>query len=945
MKRRSKGNGDLFIEESRQLRMIDKSAEQQALEKGKVECFGMTFDSEEARRAYFTDRLREKLADPEFRKTPGFPKGTDEDILALSNPPYFTLCPNPFVNHFMRLSARQKTSPDGNIHAFSDDVSGNKHGSMYNVHPYHTKVPPEAIEPLVQHYTRPGDIILDPFCGTGMAGVAVESINSLNRGQDPRSIILSDISPIAAFIAGNYTKPSVKSKFDSYLQAFLQKVSEETEALYKTRHSGWPASVRDQGLAEKLSAPGQECGRIIYTVWSDVYTCPQCAHEFSLWDAAVDLFNSAILDVFNCPSCNSKLCKEPKHTKSGASLVDRASETWFDPILSRPMARQKRKPCLISYEHNGKRYEKFPDAQDVETIRVSDNLTPQLPSRSMMGMGSKWGDTWRSGVHSGITHVHHFFTNRTLQALSILRARHGRDTLVEFLVTSGMLRMSRLNRYMPQHRDNRNREVVGPLSGTLYVPSISLEINPVAYLTSKERQVSALAMRHGRAHSLTSVMSATNLSAISDASIDYIFTDPPFGDNLFYSELNQIWEWFIGVETAVNLEAVVSDSQDKGIREYGRLMRDALTECHRVLRPGRWLTMEFHNSKNAVWAAIQEALGEAGFVVADVRVLDKQKGTTKQLISANAVMKDLIISAYKPSAEIEILCEDPQGGTELIWKFVRGHLTQVVMPVVHGDTMEVVAERQPHLLFDRMLAFCVMRGIPVPVSAADFYVSLEQSFPMRDGMYFLSTQVSEYDAKRAGVRELGQLTLFVTDEASAIHWVRNQIGNKPQSFQDLQPQFMREMQSWSKHERTVELQEILEQNFLRYDGAGPVPSQIHSYLSSNFKDVRNLKKDAPLLVGRAQDRWYVPDPSKLGDIERLRERALLREFEVYKYSKERKLKLFRTEAVRAGFKAAYEGQDYKTIVSVAAKLPENVLQEDEKLLMYYDVASMRLGDE
>jgi hypothetical protein len=55
--------------------------------------------------------------------------------------------------------------------------------------------------------------------------------------------------------------------------------------------------------------------------------------------------------------------------------------------------------------------------------------------------------------------------------------------------------------------------------------------------------------------------------------------------------------------------------------------------------------------------------------------------------------------------------------------------------------------------------------------------------------------------------------------------------------------------------------------------------------------------------------------------------------------------LFRTEAVRAGFRAAYEGQDYKVIVSVATKLPENVLQEDEKLLMYYDVASMRLGAE
>ena len=99
------------------------------------------------------------------------------------------------------------------------------------------------------------------------------------------------------------------------------------------------------------------------------------------------------------------------------------------------------------------------------------------------------------------------------------------------------------------------------------------------------------------------------------------------------------------------------------------------------------------------------------------------------------------------------------------------------------------------------------------------------------------------------------------------------------------------------------------------------------------------------MIAKAADRWYVPDPSKQVDLEKLRERSLLTEFETYKNAKERKLKLFRTEAVRAGFKVAYEVQDYNTIVSVAAKLPETVLQEDDKLLMYYDVASMRLGDD
>ena len=96
-KLRSKQNGDLFIEGSGQLRMIDKSVEQQIIEKGKVECLGMMFDRDEERRAYFIERLREKLGDPDWRKIPGFPLANDQAILDASDPPYYTACPNPFV--------------------------------------------------------------------------------------------------------------------------------------------------------------------------------------------------------------------------------------------------------------------------------------------------------------------------------------------------------------------------------------------------------------------------------------------------------------------------------------------------------------------------------------------------------------------------------------------------------------------------------------------------------------------------------------------------------------------------------------------------------------------------------------------------------------------------------------------------------------------------------
>ena len=137
--------------------------------------------------------------------------------------------------------------------------------------------------------------------------------------------------------------------------------------------------------------------------------------------------------------------------------------------------------------------------------------------------------------------------------------------------------------------------------------------------------------------------------------------------------------------------------------------------------------------------------------------------------------------------------------------------------------------------------------------------------------------------------------------------------------------------------------ELLEQNFLRYDGQGEVPSQIHSYLSSNFKELRNLPKDDPALRAKGKDRWYVPDPNKATDLEKLRERRLLKEFQEYRESKQKKLKVFRLEAVRAGFKKAWQERDYATIIEVADKIPETILQEDPKLLMWYDQAVTRTG--
>jgi hypothetical protein len=260
-----------------------------------------------------------------------------------------------------------------------------------------------------------------------------------------------------------------------------------------------------------------------------------------------------------------------------------------------------------------------------------------------------------------------------------------------------------------------------------------------------------------------------------------------------------------------------------------------------------------------------------------------------------------------------------------------------------------------------MVAFHIQRGVTVPLSASEFYAGLKQRFDLhpQDEMYFLPEQLAEYEQKRTTVKEILQLELIVINEETAVQWLRQQLTKKPQTFQELHPQFMLTKAAWSKTETPLELGELLEQSFLRYDSKGTIPKQIVSWLkqSSTHRaiitkleentspDTQGLETDNPILISAAKDKWYVPDPNQAIDLEKLREKALLKEFEEYRVSKLKKLKLFRLEAVRAGFKKAWQERNYNIIVDVARKIPETILQEDSKLIMWYDQALNRVGDD
>ncbi|WP_136248424.1 DNA methyltransferase [Halomonas borealis] len=906
----------------------------QTQETGPVECLGQTFPSEAARREHFLKLLAEKLKEPEFRKQEGFPHGGDNAILKMSDPPYYTACPNPWLNDFVEQSGKSyDPSVKYSRKPLAIDVSEGKTDSLYKAHSYHTKVPHLAIVPSILHYTEPGDIVLDGFAGSGMTGVAAQWCGAAtkayrheielewNRQGRPapkwggRRVILSDLSPAATFISANNNLPFSSEEYFKEGQALLSDLWEEIGWMYETSHED-----------------GEAVGRIDYTVWSEVFICPSCNAE-NVFLSAEKVSYKGQRDRILCGTCKAEARKEEMELAK-EHFLESGQLQW----------RPKRVPVSIVYKVGGRTYKKKPDDHDLDILKKIEDLESpanfpheEFRSSKTFNEGRMRTTNTRNTRSIFLPRAAHAIARLWAHAENISEARLRMNLL--YSIEQAIVSMSVFNRYRPTGYSQFGQH----LTGVFYVGSQHAECTPWYILEGKFKRVEKAfrGFHSSRNDAIINTGSSARISCPND-SVDYVFVDPPFGFNIFYADLNKIVEAWHAVYSDVAGEAVIDAYLDKDIHVYQRVMHKCFAEFHRVLKPGRWMTVVFSNSQAKVWNAIQVALQEAGFVVAEVSTLDKKQGSFKQVTSPNAVKQDLVISAYKPNGGLEKRLSERGAAPESAWDFVRTHLAQLPICKLRGGSLEFVVERDPRRIYDRMVAWFVRHDFPVPISTEEFLAGLHTRYPERDGMVFLPDQVAEYDQKRAQVADAPQLELFVSDERSAIDWLSEYLKKRPSTYQGVHPDFTSQVGAgWKKHEAKPELSALLEDNFLMYDGSYEVPSQIHSYLSSNHKDLRGLEKDDPRLIAKAKDRWYVPDPNKAHDLEKKRERALLKEFQSYLEFTGRRLKEFRLEVLRAGFKDAYSKKDYQTIVSIAKKIPDESLQEDEKLLLWYDQALTR----
>ena len=879
-----------------------------------VTCLGMEFENDEARRSYFREELRKKL--PELRKIEGFPIGEDDDIINLSDPPYYTACPNPWLNMLInqwdeqkeQLVKEGKRKVDLEVkEPYANDVTEGKNNPVYTAHTYHTKVPHPAIMRYILHYTQPGDVVFDGFAGTGMTGVAAQACahptseqrTKIERewqdlfGVKPiwgeRHAICGDLSPYASMISYNYNTPVNSALLEQEVKRIFEEVKEECKWMYTTMHDGKPALIN-------------------YVVWSDVCTCSNCGQEFVYWDAAINYKDKCINESFECPHCKSIQNKKN---------LQKAFFTSYDKKLNESNTEVKQSPVIVVYTtKEGKRFERKPTDYDLEVVeKISNTECPYwYPTNKFMGIGEGWGDTWRAGVHAGITRVNHFYTKRNLIALSTFLAKLETSSInnkIKFLLTGMINRSCKMNRvHVSNYFNGGGGWNAGHLKGTLYIPSAPVETSILEQLEDKLngylRAIPLLPTHYGNA---LYVASANN-TCIQDKSVDYIFVDPPFGANIMYSELNYLSEAWLKVVTNNQDEAIISTCQNKNDLYYLNMMGLCFSEFYRILKPGKWMTIEFSNTSASVWNNIQTAITKAGFIIANVSALNKGQGGMRSITTTTAVKQDLAISCYKPSDAVINKVEADSDNS--LWNLVDEHLEHINRFSGKDSKSYYITERDPRIIYDRIISYYVQRGYPVPIDAKDFQEGLRDRYLEIDGMFFSAEQAAEYEKKKLVSTEFVPMGILVSDEANGIQWLKNFLKDAPKTYQEIQPEWMQALKAVKMENKKKKKKIFLEENFIE-DAGG---------------------------------KWRIADPEKQADLDKLYIKNLMKEFNIYVEAvnkpKAKPIKQVRIEAVRAGFKDCYKKKDFVTIIKVGEKIPQTLLQEDEQLLRYYDVATRHI---
>jgi len=574
--------------------------------------------------------------------------------------------PNPnlrkFVEDHLKEHPYDPETDDYNIMAFDKPIETTKATAIYNMHTYWSKKPHDAIRQYIRHYTKPGDLVLDPFCGSG--GTALAAL------MEGRAAIAIDRSPAATFITKNYCTPVDVKELQAAFEELREKVKPEIDWLYETKCD------RCGGKATTA-----------YTVYSQVFQCPRCSEKVPLFDCIeIEGATSAgkPKKILVCPHCFKKGLME--------EISTRAERFGSIPVMVSYLCNNGCKPKRDDRRHNDSNQKKrdYFEKYDLGKLREIDNseIPYWVPPNRMMNIEDDdvpWGVKWRAGTSSFRT-VTELFTKRNLWALSIIynSIKSVESVDLRILFSWALLKCSKMMRFC-------NDGIGRLLSGTYYIPQIGRDSQVLSYIeeaygdnVSHQIEKNKF-INTEKINILISTQNVFNMPNIPNNSVDYIFTDPPYSDNEQFGEQNFVWEAWLEFDTSWHSdEIIVNQVRNISKNDWAIKMLNGMKECFRVLKPGRWISLCYHDTSEGTWALVQDIMAETGFIIensSNALFIETTQKTHNQIHADKVNKRDLVINYRKPKygeATTSLLItgeEDLQTFSEKVRIIIRDYLS------------------------------------------------------------------------------------------------------------------------------------------------------------------------------------------------------------------------------------------------------------------------------
>ncbi|MBU0995360.1 MAG: hypothetical protein KJ737_22925 [Proteobacteria bacterium] len=565
-----------------------------------------------------------------------------------------------FVEQHLKERPYNPETDDYNVPAFDKPIETTKATAIYNMHTYWSKKPHDAIRQYIRHYTKPGDIVLDPFCGSG--GTA---LSALIEG---RKAIAIDRSPAATFITKNYCTPVDVDELQLAFEELKRKVKPEIDWLYETKCD------RCGGKATTT-----------YTVYSQVFQCQRCLEKVPLFDCVevgVTTGKGKPKKISACPHCHNRGIVE--------EISTRAEKFGTVPVLVNYICEGRCKPKRAERRYNDldrKKREYFQKYDLGKIKEIEEKKIPHwYPNDRMMHVESDtepWGDEWRPGRN--FRTVAELFTKRNVWALaSILKTasqiQKPYNDILKSTVSSFLLNLSKLYK----HREGGG----GQPTGNYYIPQINRENEAWSAFERKYKDTfeahCQLPILIKCSEIIVSTDNAISFTDIPSNSVDIVFTDPPYAGKYQYGELNFIWESWLQLDNHWHADEItINMTRGKTEVDWTDLMQKAMSECYRVLKPGRWLALCYHDTSEGTWSLIQDIMAEVGFLPdsgSDALYIDTGQKTYNQTQAEKVTKRDLIINFRKPkpgevTADVAITGnEDKTTFNEKVVQIIRDYL-------------------------------------------------------------------------------------------------------------------------------------------------------------------------------------------------------------------------------------------------------------------------------